>query len=96
MSDRTITLPADLVFSLEKLALQQGRSLDELVIALLRESGPLPSGTGNWALAVAENMEQADITWKDEPDASTTSREAFRRHLDQKRQSLQGAAIRHG
>lgn len=66
MSDRTITLRADLVKRLETLAERQGRSLNEVVGDMLTTFAPPPSG--NWALAVAEHMESADIDWVDNPD----------------------------
>ena len=83
MTDRTITLRSDLVERLETLAERQGRSLDEvgndLLSELLNTYAPTPSG--NWALAVAEGMEAADIDWIDDPDASLNSRAHFQQHL---------------
>ncbi|HLY26428.1 MAG TPA: CopG family transcriptional regulator [Aggregatilineales bacterium] len=82
MSQRTITLPADLVERFEVLAEQRGRSLDELIAELL--STYIPASGGNWALAVAKGMEAAHINWIDDPDASVSSREIYKRHLDEK------------
>ena len=79
MTDRTITLRSDLVERLETLAQTQGRSMDDVFGELLEQYAP-PVG-GNWALAVAEGMEAADIDWRDEPTASERSREHFERHL---------------
>ena len=87
MTDRTISLRSDLVERLEALAEQQGRSLDDVFGELLNNYAPVESG--NWALAVAEGMEAADIDWIDDPDASTRSREHFERHLRRKWQRTQ-------
>jgi hypothetical protein len=72
MTDRTITLDADLVERLEILAQRQGRSLDDLVSEMLGYYAPVSSS--NWAFAVAEGMEAADIDWIDDPDASSNTR----------------------
>ncbi len=79
MTDRTITLRSDLVERLETLAVQQGRMIDDVFGELLNSYAPV--GGGNWALAVAEGMEAADIAWIDDPDASVNSRHDFERHL---------------
>ena len=83
MTDRTITLRSDLVERLEALAGQQGRTIDdvsnELLGKMLNSYAPVTSR--NWALAVAEGMEAADIDWIDDPDASVNSRVDFERHL---------------
>ncbi len=89
MTDRTITLRSDLVERLETLAERQGRSLDDVFRELLNTYAP--SAGGNWALAVAEGMEAADIDWIDDPDASVNSREHFQRHLREKWQRTQDA-----
>lgn len=68
MTDRTITLRSDLVERLETLAGRQGRTVDEIFGELLNSYAPV--NRGNWALAVAEGMEAADIDWIDDPDAS--------------------------
>jgi hypothetical protein len=82
MTDRMITLPAELVERLEMLAQAQGRSIDEVFGELIEQYSPSP--TGNWALIVAEGMEAADIAWQDDSDASTYSRESFKQHLREK------------
>ncbi len=82
MTDRTITLRSDLVERLETLAERQGRSLNEVFGELLNTYAPTASG--NWALAVAEGMEAADIDWIDDPDASLNSRAHFQQHLREK------------
>ncbi len=82
MTDRTITLPANLVERFEQLADQQRRSLDDLFAELL--SNYAPTSGGNWALAVTVGMEAADIDWIVDPDASAHSRELFKRHLNEK------------
>lgn len=79
MTDRTITLRSDLVERLETLAGQQGRTLDDVFGELLNSYAPV--GGGNWALAVAEGMEAAEIDWIDDPDASVNNRHEFERHL---------------
>jgi predicted transcriptional regulator len=68
MTNRTITLRADLAERLEDLARRQGRSIDEVFADLLNIYAP--QAGGNWALAVAEGMEAADIDWIDDPNAS--------------------------
>mgnify|MGYP001178243939 CR=1 FL=1 len=87
MTNRTITLRSDLVERLEMLAERQGRSLDDVFGELLGTYAP--TSGGNWALAVAEGMEAADIDWIDDPDASVNSREEFERHLREKWQRTQ-------
>lgn len=82
MTDRTITLRSELVERLETLAERQGRSLDDVFSELLNTYAPTPSG--NWALAVAEGMEAADIDWIDDPNASLNSRVHFQQHLREK------------
>jgi predicted transcriptional regulator len=82
MTDRTITLRSDLVERLEALAGQQGRSVDEVFGELLNSYAPVVGG--NWALAVAEGMEAADIDWIDDPDASVNSRAHFEGDLREK------------
>ncbi len=89
MTDRTITLRSDLVERLETLAERQGRSLDDVFGELLNTYAP--SASGNWALAVAEGMEAADIDWIDDPNASVNSSEHFQRHLREKWQRTQKA-----
>ncbi|MBC8099968.1 MAG: hypothetical protein H7Y11_11045, partial [Armatimonadetes bacterium] len=54
MTDRTITLRADLIERLETLAIQQNRSPDDILGELLNGYTPRPIPGGNWALAVAE------------------------------------------
>lgn len=73
MTDRTITLQAELVERLESLADVQGRTMDEVLGDLLQQYAP--RAQGNWVLAVARGMEAADIDWIDDPDASANSRE---------------------
>mgnify|MGYP003395644467 CR=1 FL=1 len=80
MTERTISLRSELVERLERLA--QGRNLNDVVDELLQQTTPPVSG--NWALAVAEGMQTADIEWLDEPDASTRSREHFEQHAREK------------
>jgi predicted transcriptional regulator len=80
MTERTISLRSELVERLERLA--QGRNLNEVLNELLQQTASPVSE--NWALAVAEGMEAADIEWLDEPDASTRSRERFEQHLREK------------
>jgi hypothetical protein len=88
MSNRTISLRSDLVDRLETLAEQQGRSLDEVFSELLGSYASTPTSGGNWALALAEAMEAADIEWIDDPDASINSRANFKRYLSQKGSKL--------
>ncbi|MEP7290205.1 MAG: hypothetical protein ABI835_00425 [Chloroflexota bacterium] len=80
--DRTISLRSDLVERLETLAQTQGRTIDDVFDDLLEHY--LPPAGGNWAIAVAEGMEAANIEWRDDPDASTRSREQFEQHLREK------------
>mgnify|MGYP000232793649 CR=1 FL=1 len=87
MNTRTITLPSDLVDRLESLAERQGRSVNDVLGEVL--GSYVPSSRTNWALAVAEGMEAADIDWIDEPHASTNTRADFERHLHEKWQRTQ-------
>jgi predicted transcriptional regulator len=79
MTDRTITLRADLVSRLESLAQHQGRSLDDVFTEMLNNYA-VPRRS-SWASEVAEAMEAAPITWMDDVDASHNSRNAFTNHL---------------
>lgn len=87
MTNRTISLRSDLVERLETMAQQQGRSVDEIFGELLGHY--TPTSGGNWALAVAEGMEAADIDWIDDPDASVNARQHFEQNLRQKWQRTQ-------
>lgn len=89
MTDRTISLRADLVERLETLASDEGRSLDDV----LGDSLQLYAATSgsNWASALAQAMEEADdIEWKNEPDLSLRSREHFEEYAHQKWLRTQG------
>jgi hypothetical protein len=88
MNARTITLRSDLVDRLEALVRTQGRTMDEVFGELLEQYTPSPSGH-NWALALAEEMENADIDWQDEPSLSAHSREHFEQHAYEKWLSTQ-------
>lgn len=90
MTDRTITLRSELVERLETLAERQGRSLDDVFSEILNVYAPTPSG--NWALAVAEGMEAADIDWIDDPNASLNSHVHFQQHLREKWERTQNGA----
>lgn len=90
LDNRTITLPADLVDRLEALAENRGRSVGEMFGEMLSQYAPAPQG--NWAMAVAEGMEAADIAWIDDPNASVNSRDHFERYLREKSQRTQSDA----
>lgn len=79
MTDRTITLRSDLVERLEALASHEGKTLNEVVEQFL--NGYISISGGNWALAVAEGMEAAEIAWIDDANASTNSGDHFEQHL---------------
>jgi hypothetical protein len=81
MSERTITLRADLIERLESLA--AGRNLNEVVGDLLAQHTAVPPAKGNWALALARDMEAMDVEWLDEPDASLRSRENYERRFEE-------------
>jgi hypothetical protein len=87
MTDRTILLRADVVERLEALA--QGRNLNDVLDDLLQRAVQQPSN--NWALAVSEGMEAADIEWLDEEDASEQSRARYREHVLKRWQDHQDA-----
>lgn len=89
MTEQTITLRSDLVERLEALAGQQGRTVNEVFGELLNSYAPV--GAGNWALAVAQGMEAADIVWLDDPDASVNSRHHFEQHLREQWDKTQGS-----
>jgi len=90
MAAKTITLRADLVERLENIAAAQGRSVDDVVDALLEPQ--MPSGTPtNWALTLAETMAAERIDWQDEPELSARSREAFQDDLYRRWQRSQQA-----
>jgi hypothetical protein len=78
MTAKTISLRSDLVDRLENLAQTQGRTLDEVFSDLLDHYSP---DRQNWALALAEGMEAADIEWQDDPSAAERSREYYEQYL---------------
>lgn len=80
MTAQTIALRTDLIQRLRMLADHQGRSVDEVVGELLDTYAP-DANSANWAIAVAEGMRTADITWIDDPDASVNSRTHFKDYL---------------
>ena len=82
MSTRTITLRSDLAERLEAIAKQQGRSIDDVLEELLHTYAPISNV--NWALAVAEGMEAAEIAWIDDANASTNSGAHFEQHLQER------------
>ena len=80
MAERTITLEASLVEQLEALATKQNYSLNELfnvMITLFPTTPPQP----NWALQLAEAMENAPIEWEQHPELSSESRYAYHAYL---------------
>ena len=89
MNARTITLRSDLVDHLERLARTQGRTMDDVFRDLLAQYTPSPK-VDNWALALAESMEAAEIDWQDEPSLSERSRERFEQRAYQKWRRAQG------
>lgn len=88
MAAKTITLRSDLVERFERLARAQGRTLDDVFNDLLEQ---YTSAGENWALALAEAMEEADINWHDEADLSAYSRKNFEQHTYEKWQRTQDA-----
>lgn len=86
MAAKTITVRADLVERLESLAQIQGRSLDDVFEDLLEQYSALKP---NWALSLAEAMEEADIDWQDESSLSEQSRRNFEQHTLDKWQRTQ-------
>lgn len=79
MSEKAITLRADLVDRLHALAQLQGRSVDDVLDHLLPEQPP--QDDANWALALAEEMETADIDWTEQPDLSANSARNYAAHV---------------
>lgn len=77
MTAKSITLQSDLVERLETLARTQGRPLDDVLKDLLEQY--ISTGS-NWALSVAEEMEDADIDWQDDATLSAHSRERFEQY----------------
>jgi predicted transcriptional regulator len=89
MTERNISLRAEIVERLEILAERQQRSVDDFLIDLLNTYSP--QSTGNWATTVAEGMEAAEISWLDDPDASINSRQHFQNYLHQKWEQTQNS-----
>lgn len=83
MTDKTITLHSELVERLESLAQAKGRTTNDVISELLDQYAPTENKE-NWALALAEGMEAADIDWLDDPNASENSREHFEQYLREK------------
>jgi predicted transcriptional regulator len=76
METRTITLDADVVARIERIAAHHGRTPDEVLEEILAPHD-VESSTENWASMLAQQMETTDIDWKDEPDLSVKGREHF-------------------
>lgn len=89
MTAKTITLRSDLVERLETLARTQGRTLDEVFKDLLEQYSPT---NPNWALTLAEAMEEEDIDWQDEASVSAHSRAHFEQNAFEKWQRAQNTA----
>jgi hypothetical protein len=72
MSEKTITLRADLVERLERIASEQGRTVDDVVENFLpnheyeKTENP-PKRLNGWAFKLVEAMEAADIDWQEPP-----------------------------
>ncbi len=75
MSSKTIILRSDLVDRLQEIASSQGRSVDDVLETLLEPQ------VNNWALAVLEDMEAADLDLRDEPDLARNSRANYEQHV---------------
>ena len=92
MTDRMIALDSELADNLETLAREQGRSVNEVIGDFLKQhpTPEKPSGK-NWAQALVERMEAADIDWVDEPNASENSREKFKQYAYEKWLRTQGS-----
>jgi predicted transcriptional regulator len=82
MTKQAIILKSELIERLETLAEGQGLSLDDMIGKLL--SSYVPERPGNWALAVAEGMEAAEIDWIDDPEASAVTGKTYKDHLHEK------------
>lgn len=76
MTERNLTLPANLVERLERLAAAQGRSIDGILRDWLDATDDAPSNI-NWATQLADTMEHADIDWQDIPPASATEHDGY-------------------
>jgi hypothetical protein len=86
MAERTITLRAKLVERLEQMASEQGRTVDEVLEALVMGKARNPKN--QWALDLADGMAAADIDWK-EPPAGKTSREMYEEYIHEQRLKAQ-------
>lgn len=89
---RTVTLPTALVERLEALAQREGQPLDAMLQSMLdahENVPPTAPSVHNWALAVARDMEAADIEWKGNPDLSEHSRENYRKAVTEHHRRLQ-------
>lgn len=73
MQTRTITLDAAVVARIERIAARRERTPDEVLNDILAVHD-VEADADNWALELAQQMETADIDWKDEPNLSVTVR----------------------
>lgn len=90
MTEKTITLRAELVERLEALAQQTGQSIDDILASILNAQTE-QSKSSNWAMAVVRGMAEADIDWVDAPDLSEKGSRIYREDLHQRwAQSQQG------
>ncbi|MCB9453847.1 MAG: hypothetical protein H6672_20645 [Anaerolineaceae bacterium] len=88
MDEKTITLRGDLVEQLEAIASTEGRSVDEVLAALLA-SQTAPRTQANWAVNLAQAMADEAIPWKEEAELSTHSRDLFQDDRYQRWQETQ-------
>lgn len=77
MSQKSISLPSELIERLEALAQAQGRTVAEVFDDMLAQYHASQSQGSQWAVQLAQNMAQAEIAWQENPDLSQHSQDDF-------------------
>ena len=92
MSERTLTLRADLVDKLEALAERRGLTVEDLLCIEFDVDIPISiavNPANQWVIAVAKGMAEEDIDWIDDPNAAANSRYHLESYLEDKLKTSQ-------
>jgi len=84
MAKTVIEVDETIAAQLNALSLEYNQSIDELLRVFLSSRFMSSQHDNKWALALAQRMKEADIEWKNDPDASINSRARYKKHLLEK------------